>query len=306
MGGGREGVQEGAATHGRSWAERLLACTGDEPPAVAASKRRSFQRFLLLLVAAESWHALHYPAYRGDLPLHLAIAGCLSVCALAGQWPRWERTAGSIALLAMVADLASVFPENANHQYVGIVAMGFCLLPGRDEDARASVQALRFVVPIGFFWAGFQKLFWGYWFGGEFLAVRVATDASFAMVLEPFLSGDEYARLASLSPGRGAGPFRVDEPLFLALSNGAWLAELALAPLLLLHRTRRAAAVGVVLFMLAIETAARELFFGMLMVSLALLYAPSDWNRAALPGLALLTGLLLAVSAGWLPGFSFG
>jgi hypothetical protein len=291
-----------------SWADRLLGLTGVEAPALAASKLRSFRRFLLLLVAAESWHALHYPAYREDVALHVGIAVGLSACAAAGLRPRLERAATALAALLMAVDLASVFPENANHQYVGLLAMIFTGLaePGQPDEPRASVQALRWIVPIGFFWAGFQKLWWGYWFGGEFLALRVATDSGFAMALGPLFSADEYARLAALQPGRGAGPFRTDEPLLLFVSNAAWITEIALAPLLLIHRTRRIAALGVIAFVFAIEIAARELFFGMLMVSLALLYGDRDWNRPALPWLATAIALLLASSAGLLPAASFG
>jgi hypothetical protein len=151
-----------------------------------------------------------------------------------------------------------------------------------------------------------QKLLWGYWFGGEFLAVRIATDPHFALVFGPLLSPEEHARLTALLPGRGAGPYRVSEPLFLAISNGTWIAEIALAPLLLVARTRRLAALGVILFMIAVESAAREIFFGLLMVSLALLYAQGDANTRALPWLAAILAGLLATSAGLLPPWSFG
>jgi hypothetical protein len=300
----------------RSWADRLLAATGEDEAAVAHSKLRSFRRFLLLVVAAESWHALHYPAYQADAAFHVGLAGALSVCAVLGQLPRLERLATGCASVAMALDLGSVFPENANHQYLGLIAMALMTLPARahggtrDEQDEATVQAvlqaLRWVVPIGFFWAGVQKLFWGYYFGGEFLAVRVATDSSFALALSPFLSAEEYSRLSALVPGRGSGPYRVSEPLFLLVSNGAWLTELVLAPLLLVRRTRFLAALGVVIFMVAIETGARELFFGMIMISLALLYTKRDANRIPLPVFACALALLLATSAGFLPAWSFG
>ena len=293
---------------GRTASDRLLSAVGTDPAALAAAKLRAFRRFAVLLVAAESWHALHYPAYRAEAELHLAIACFLSAAAVLGWSRRFARLGTGAVALGAFADLVSVFPENANHQYLGVlVAAALTLAPdGDDESAVPVLQALRFIVPIGFFWAGFQKVFWGYWFGGEFLAVRISTDSSFAMVFAPLLSADEYARLASLVPGIGAGPYRVGEPLFLLVSNGAWLAEIVLAPALLFARTRWPAAIGVVLFMVAIETAARELFFGMLMVSLALLYAPFDASRRALPVFAVAIAYLLATSAGLLPGWSFG
>ena len=90
------------------------------------------------------------------------------------------------------------------------------------------------------------------------------------------------------------------------VSKGAGLAELVRAPLLLVPPTRILAAAGVIAFMLALELAAREVFFGMMMVSLALLYLPRDANRATLPAFAAAIAYLLATSAGLLPGWSFG
>ncbi len=286
----------------------MLAWTGADAPEAALSKTTSFRRILLLVVAAESWHALHFPAYQHDVALHVTIACGLSACAAAGFVPRIERLATATAFLGLAADLASVFPNNANHQYLGLVCLGLLLVPrsGDDAEQRLTLQALRWLIPIGFFWSGVQKVFHGYYFGGEFLAVRIATDSSFATVLEPFLSAEEFGRLSSLVPGRGAGPYRVDEPLFLLLSNGAWLAELTLPPLLLVRPTRTLAAFGVIAFMFAIELGAREIFFGMMMVSLALLYPERDANRLALPLFGAVIAMLLATSAGWLPSWSFG
>jgi hypothetical protein len=299
-------------------ADRLLRTTGDDAPHVARSKLRSYGRFLGLLVATEAWHALHYPAYRENVALHVAIALVLSTCAALLFWKPAERAAALVAVAALFVDLVSVFPENANHQYLGLVTMGLLALPRREggreagpadpeaREARLVLQALRWLIPIGFFWAGVQKAFHGYWFGGEFLAVRIATDPTFANALGVFLSSDELARLTSLVPGYGVGPYRVDEPLFRLLSNGTWIAELALAPLLLVPRTRLFAATSVVLFLLVVELAARELFFGLTMTALALLYTRGDANRIALPCFAAVLFYLLATSAGWLPGFSFG
>jgi hypothetical protein len=286
----------------------MLAWTGVDAREAALSKTTSFRRILLLIVAAESWHALHFPAYQHDVALHVAIACALSACAAAGFVPRIERLATTFAFLGLAADLASVFPNNANHQYLGLACLGLLLVPRSGEGAehRLILQALRWLIPIGFFWAGVQKVFHGYYFGGEFLAVRIATDSSFATVLEPFLSGGEFQRLSTLVPGRGAGPYRVDEPLFLLLSNGAWLAELTLAPLLLFRQTRMLAVLGVVVFMFGIELGAREIFFGMMMVSLALLYPERDVNRLALPLFGAGIAILMATSAGWLPSWSFG
>lgn len=286
----------------------MLAWTGVDAPEAALSKTRSFRRILLLIVAAESWHALHFPAYQQGVAWHIGIAFWLTAWAAVGFAPRFERWATGLALLGLASDLASVFPNNANHQYLGVVCLGLLSLPrsGSAPEHQLVLQGLRWLIPIGFFWAGVQKLFHGYYFGGEFLAVRIATDANFARVLAPFLSTGELERLSALLPGKGAGPYRVDEPLFLLVSNGTWLAELVLPVLLLFRPTRLLAAIAVIVFMAAIELGARELFFGMMMVGLALLYPSRDANRVALPLFTAAIAILMATSAGWLPAWSFG
>ena len=54
-----------------------------------------------------------------------------------------------------------------------------------------------------------------------------------------------------------------------------------------------------------IETAAREVFFGGIMVGLALLFWPGEAIRRALPIFYVAFAYLLAVIFGWLPGWVF-
>ena len=290
------------------WVHRTLGLVGTEPAEVSEPRLLAFRRFLLLVAAAESWHALHYPAYQESVPLHVALAITLTLSCAAGFSRRFARPACAAAALCMLVDLASVFPENANHQYVGLLAMVFLALADDGDEAQrvAALQGLRWLLLIGLFWAGVQKVVYGLYFEGEFLAVRIATDPNFAEVFGWLLPEAEHARLLSLQPGAGVGPYRVDAPLFVAASNSVWIAEIGLPVLLLIPATRRWAVPGVIALMAAIELAARELFFGAIMVSLALLFARADWSSRALPFLAVAIAVLMLSSAGVLPRWSFG
>ena len=58
-------------------------------------------------------------------------------------------------------------------------------------------------------------------------------------------------------------------------------------------------------YFVAIEFAAREVFFGGMMLGLALLYAPASWLRACLPALLVGLAIVLATSLGLLPFWFF-
>ena len=119
-----------------------------------------------------------------------------------------------------------------------------------------ALDGFRWILLLGFFWAGVQKVLYGYYFGGEFLAHRMATDPDFLLVFGPFVPTAEVERLLALGRQYGAGPFRIDSWLFVAVSNLSWIAEIVLPLLLLFRPTRRLAVVGSVLFIFAVQSAA--------------------------------------------------
>lgn len=296
---------------GEPIADRLagwLARVGSESDADVPLALTSLRRFVLLAVAVESWNALRYTAYREDLAFQTLLACAQLACLVAG-WLGWRprvATAASAVLLAI--GIALAFPFNANHQFVELWLLGFLSLADGSQPAagRAVLQGARWMLVIGFFWAGVQKVLWGQWFGGEFLAHRIATDPAFDQVFQLMLTGAEMERLRALEPIAGAGPFRAAGGLLPWISNGAWIAELALAGLLCWGPTRRLAALGVLVFLFAIELGARELFFGGLMANLALLFLGARVHRAALPVFAVAYLYLFAMAVGWLPHWSFG
>jgi hypothetical protein len=290
--------------------EALLGLTGVDDGELAARKLRSIRRLLLLTLACEAWLALRYVPYSSHPGRYGLVATALVACAIAGWGDRWARLATGVSSLLLLGVVASVFPDNANHQFLALFLLAILALAegdpaDADRNHAAALQAMRWLVVVGIFWAGAMKLYYGYFVGGEFLSWRIAHDPGFARVLGPLLPAAELARLVGAGSEVGAGPFRADAWALIAVSNITWLAEIVLPPLLLWHRTRRFAMVASIALFLAIQIGAREVFFGGLMIGLLLLFSPRDRVATATPwiGAVYLVWLLEPELSRWLsPG----
>ncbi|MGH0037078.1 MAG: hypothetical protein ACQGVK_18790 [Myxococcota bacterium] len=287
---------------------RLGRWVGDESPALSRVRFDALRRFVVLGVAVEAWNGLRYRAYQDDLVLHTAVAVVQLAC-LAGAWSgRFTRVAAGVCAAGLASSVALAFPFNANHQLVqGLLLLCIVLArPDADADRRDALCAARWVAVAVMFWAGTQKLLWGHYLGGEFLAWRVAVDPGFAEVFRFVMPDAEWQRLVALESAPGAGPYRVDSLLFVVVSNLGWLAEWAVAGGLLVGRLRPLAWPAGIAFIVGVELAAREIFFGGLIVFLLLLF---DERRAAPRSLYLFVPVyayLFAMAVGWLPHWSFG
>jgi hypothetical protein len=269
----------------------IAADAGDDP---AAARLRPFLRFVLLWGAARSWIWLGAGA---PLAPALLAPSAVALTAAAGLAfaPRQEHAAARVALPALVAQLAAGAALAPNHFFVELYAVTLLALAGR--DAALALRGLRWLAAIVLFHTGLQKLFYGHYLHGDFLAFMVGRGERFADLFGWLLSASEVARLQALDPFRdGGGPYRVAQPLFVALSNGVWLAELALPVALILRATRRAAAAAAVAFVLALQLGARELGFALLFGNLLLLFASPAWSRRALAPSAAVA--LVAFAAG--------
>jgi hypothetical protein len=291
----------------QSWNERWLGWTGTDEPSVSASKLRSIRRLLLLTIACEAWLALRYVPYSSRPAAYGLVATALVGALIAGWHDRRARPAVATAFVLLLGVVLSVFPENANHQFLLLLLLMILLLvsPSGDETTRdraAALQSMRWIAVIGLGWAGVMKLYYGYWLGGEFLAFRVAGDPGFTRTLGLLVPESELTRLIGLGTEIGAGPFRPEAPLLVAVSNFTWIAELLLPLGLLWPRTRGPAMVTTIVLMVAIELGAREMFFGGLLIGLLLLFARRDRVATALPWIATvyLFWLLSPDIASWL------
>jgi hypothetical protein len=294
-----------------SRADRLLRRVGVDEPSAARGKARVFRCFLLALVATEFWHrVVRFSGDESD-PLTFVLTLCLALAASAAAalvWrDRWARHATVVAAAAVAIDFVFQFPASANHQYLQLVCLALLVLlrDDVDEEAQLLTVALRWLLVAGLFHAALQKFLYGYYFGGEFLAFAASQSRRFAVVLQHVMPAAEFERISRIAIQEGAGAFRIDSVFFVGLSNVAWLAEAVLPAMLLVPATRKLAVWGTLAYFVAIESAAREVFFGGMMAAFALSFGPLEWLRRAQPlgyaGLAV----LLATSFGLLPRWFF-
>jgi len=279
---------------------------------------RFLRGFVFLHVAVRSFLTLEADgASAGPLRVLvalLAVAAVLVVATSRGDAPSPAPRHFGRALWALVAvEVVVGLPMTANHVFLELVVLS--LLAFLDErrtgEGTLLLQGLRWVTVVLFFYSGLQKLLYGYWSDGQFLAYVAATEERFGLVLGPLMPAAELERLRSYNaalaePGVwsvpiGAGPYRVDSLTFVLLSNFVWIFEMVCAAALLVPRLRTAATVAAVAFVVAIELGARELTFGALMTTLLLTFAPPGWVRRGAIAFALFYLYLVAHDLGWVP-----
>lgn len=282
----------------------LLARVGCDEPGAARAKSSIFRSFLLALIAAEAWER---SARLGADPVTIGLALAATTAACAVWSPRLVVAATALCALVVATDFALQFPGNPNHQYFQLVLLSLLLLLRDEVDAEVVLltTALRWLLVTGLFYAGLQKLLYGHYFDGEFLAYTITQNERFALVLQHLMPAAEFERISAIVIGEGAGPFRVDSIFFALASNVAYLAELVLPVLFLVPATRRLAIFGTLAYFVAIEAAAREVFFGGMMAALALSFGPPSWLRGARPWAYAGLAVLLATSFGLLPRWFF-
>lgn len=239
-------------------------------------------------------------------PCYIIISVGLVACGIGGFFPRHAPRATRLAAILLALHIVLTFPVTANHVFLEFVCLGLLALLDETDDAEGSLlmQSLRWVVVTFFFYSGLQKLLYGRYFDGQFLGYVVAVEPGnrFDALFRHFMPAAERERLLSFHPPPqapieyGAGPFSVDSPLFLAVSNGVYVFEMAAATLLLFARTRPAAVIASVAFIVAIEAGARELVFGMLMINLLLLFLEGAWTKRLFPLCAAAYGYLVTVA----------
>lgn len=276
----------------------------DGEPLDGDDQARSFERALVAIVAVEYLcRALRAGAPGAELWLATAGIGAAAIAAVFGE----RRRSALVALAAIhAAVMVHEFPASGNHAYLELIfllLLAFVDL-GNPEERRLLLRAGRWVAVVVLVVSGIQKALLGYYDAGEFLSYTVSTE-TYRAVLEPLVSADESARLAALDGRPGAGPYRTSSPLLLAASWTVVGLEIALGPLLVIRRTRPLALVAAVLLLIAIESAAREFFFGLVMVNALLLFGPPTVHRNFVPVAGVVLLALTLVRLGWLPGLVF-
>jgi hypothetical protein len=282
-----------------------LEWLGGGDSAVRLGQVLGFERIVLLVVAVEYW--CRGLARWNDLSsAYLASLGTATVlCVIAFATP-WRRPALA-ALAAIHAFIVwNEFPAAGNHAYLEVIllALGAFLDPRRDADRILYVAAGRWLAVVILFYSGLQKLVQGYYFQAEYFAFSLWIE-SFRTAFRWLLPADEYTRLTAFTGQTGDGPYGVRSPLVVAIANLTWIAELTLAPALLWPRTRPFGVAAAVALILAIEVAAREVFFGLLYVNLILLFLARPLHPKLVAPAAALLAVLLLMRVGWLPAMVF-
>jgi len=270
--------------------DRAFTLAGDAAPdAQAASTRmRAFETILLLHLTAR-FATGSFPDAAATPGLRSILAVGMGLCFALSFRPRLSPVAVASALCLMLALLANTFPGTGNHFFLELWALLLLLLVGRSTPAEADLLqgALRWSIAIVLFYTGIQKMLYGTYLEAQYLTFEIALKPEFESVFAPLIPAEELQRLRTIVPGRvGSGPFRTDAPLLLLASNLVYLFEIAAPVALLWWRSRRLAVIAVIVFTVAIQSGAREVYFGGLLVNWVLLFWPQSLHRRAPIGFA--------------------
>ena len=289
----------------------LLELLADPPDTPSASRLRVFRFLVLVHAAIQTWEFVIVPYQTAwlALPRIGTIVAAISLticCALA--LTRYGRMAPILALPPLLFRLYWTFPWVPNHAFLVFVCVLLLatLDPDRDDEGVLLLQSLRWITIVVLFYTGFQKIVYGYWFRGEFLAWMISHGVdNWRSTFGWMVPSDEMARLTSLTYDPDSGPYRFTSLPVILLSNLTYLAEIILAVLLLCRRTRAMAAMAAIGFVILIQLAPREFMFVLCFSNLLLLFVPGNWHRRLAPLFVLIYVYLLAVSGGIVPGEFF-
>jgi len=286
---------------------RLLALAGfDEDEVQRGLAVQALRRLVLLHLCVQEWFVwlmAENPPYSKQVVLLCACSYTLGLCL--GWRAPWSRAAFAFVLAVSITRLANQFPIAANHQYLqlGVLALGTLFDGRRKGEAQLLLQSGRWLVATVLCWAGLQKVLHGYYFHAEFLSYAISQEARFAQLFGMLLPSDELIRLQSF--GRPAplhaGPYRATSWPLLLVSNATYLMEILVAIGLFIRRVRPLALCAAVALILAIEVAAREVFFGALFLGLIALFARRALNWQLLPLFVVFYAYLLAAGFGFVP-----
>jgi hypothetical protein len=262
------------------------------------SNAQAFGRIFLLILITEHWtRALGLrDSFDTASTTYLVVATLSSALA----WPVDAQCGFTGLALVQVLVMHRDFRKR-EHAYLSHPRLLLALLdPYVAAERHAVVLSVRWTT-AAILWSGIEVvrllLPWR--------AGTLATIESFRPVLSLVLPASEMTRLSAYTGVPGDGSYRVDGLTFVLLSNAVYVTEISLAGLLLFRRTRTLAVVLAMLFLLAVESAAREIFFGLLFINALLLFLGAHVHTRLTPvfGVVLLTFLLIRL--GYLPTFVF-
>lgn len=286
----------------RSLVVRVLElATDSQPESNPAVRLHTLGTILLLHSSVETWFwVFELEAVVVGIVL---LAAAYTVLLAVGLVSRFRRIALVLTVGIIVLQLIWTFPYIANHTFLRLFALVLLALadPGSLRERRLVHAALGWMTAIVLFYTGFQKVAYGTYFQGQYLAYMVSLTDRFAQAFEWLVPSGELSRLKAIGlPVPGAGPYTVDGTAFLVLANLVYVVEMGLAAGLLWWRTRGPAIWMTLALIVLVQLAARELFFGLLFCNLVLVLHPRDVGRRLLPIMAGIYVLALLLKVlGW-------
>ena len=279
----------------QDFADKFLATVDDHKDEEVSSIVPILRRFLLIEVAIHSWLSA-YGEWGSDLFWQiLPFAAILTLTGASAFVPRFQQRGIVIAALATVGRLCVAFPDVYNHLMLEcMIVTALAATDDHIKHQRVTLQFIKWLIVIIFFWTGLQKLLHACYFEGEFLAYSIATNSHFGTPIEWLFPAEVELLRSNTPPKFGSGPYRIDSPLFVSISNLSWIAEILLPILLVLRKSRLFAVVATTLFIIGVEWIAHELIFGILFINAILLFTSGRTYRRAQP--ILLISLLLTIS----------
>lgn len=299
--------------------ERILGLAGSNGEDETGAKFVAFRQFLFLhmgITSVISIHGLVALEQQASLHprLHLVVWTLATLACVAGAAKQWSRTAAAVLAGLVLIDMALVFPIGSNHSFVELLCLTAVawLNPADTDERRLLGQGLGWLFVIVLFYSGLQKVLYGTYFNASMLGYLVAVEENFASVFKFLMPAEELLRLQAmgdLPEGWNVplpdGSYAIQSWPAILASNAVYLLEMGLAVCLLIRRVRPAAVAGVILLVVAIESAAREMTFGFLMLNLVLLFTRENWISRLMPWYVFVYLLLLAASVGIIGGFHF-
>ena len=283
--------------------ERILGWAGGDDPDCARVQLSALRTLLMIHTILEiGLGTYQFQSYKIGLPV-FGLVVALPISLMPGR-----QRMGTVIAAAMVLIIhVLLFPTAANHLMLillGLLVLAFFDIT-KDDEALIALASLRWMTLIVLFSTGLQKVLYGTYFQGEFLAWKIAHSDRFTTFWQYAVSAEEIDRLRRLAAGaKDAGVYRTQDLALLLASNASYLAELILPWLLLLRRTRPVALIATVAFLVLVEAGAREVFFGVLFVNLVLLFSSRSWVRALLPASVALYLVSAGSQLGLLPDWN--
>ena len=286
-------------------ARALIQRIADDDPKVQHAKAVTFYYLFGVALASEAWYRVLKEGGASDFySWAMLIVSPIALGMLAV--PRLRRWAGVGYFVVALCHVVHSFPATGNHVGLALmvcVALSVLNLTRMGEEQFWALGTLRCMLLIVMCYAGLQKLCHGYYFRGEVLALYIMLVDTFGDLFRWFLPAEEIARLRSYSFNAGQGPFRVDSAVFILVSNVSWLAEIVFSLMLISRKTRVIGIAGLFVSVLMIEIAAREIYFGLMIVMMLFLFAPIDLNRRLAPLYIAFYVWSIPMALEWVPGF---